>query len=720
MFSYISLLVLVVGICYAGFTMAFTIVKKDLIDKNVEFMKQGISQIDNYFSNVYITGMKISMSSNLRKLGSMDTKTDDGYYDAITAMLKEYSSAVKYLYSAYNEAPTFIYLNNIDKVLTQETVYSKENYQISVHRLNISYEEWYEICYEDYQNAFFYVSSTGELFYVFPCSGLISKEEKYGTIFWEINYSDLMAYMDFLDMYSKYSIFVCIDGQKIVMEDGFDVEDELQEEWLVTPGFHTYHENFVLTVASQYYDSTYTIVIPRQESLKELQRLKLRTIAVLVALIAAGTGVGMFFSIRSGRPINEIANTLIGDDESDCIMDMNNIQSTIKCLIDEQKKNTGELQKAFFNNLLKADFVSRAEMQYMASRVGIQLLGESYYAAIIHYFPQIDVEIVDDQTLEEVRAIQLLSNQYMKEKYEGQIWFHKKNTMETFCIIEIAEQDILLELLTDTVLWLKTVCHVDACWGVSLPCRDLLYFWKSAEEAEIALENGDGNSVCLYSQVTRKRSEYFISAAMAELLRHGLQVGDSAEAQKAVEMIRQENTEAHAIGHRQFLRLNREVCEIIADEMTFLKDQGTEKLTALSVLAADSKGDYHDYFEGVVQVCNMICEHNRYQKGKMRNAKIQMISDYLLENYSDARLGLSFISDKYKISEGYLSSLFKEEMGVNFADYLENIRIEAACEMLKSGMLVVVVAEKTGYNSVQSFRRAFKRVKHVSPSEYKI
>ena len=89
------------------------------------------------------------------------------------------------------------------------------------------------------------------------------------------------------------------------------------------------------------------------------------------------------------------------------------------------------------------------------------------------------------------------------------------------------------------------------------------------------------------------------------------------------------------------------------------------------------------------------------------------------ENYADPGMGLGMVSGYCKLSEGYLSAMFKEEMQVNFADYLEQMRIERACRLLTEGELVAVVAPKTGYNSVQSFRRAFKRVKGISPSEYR-
>lgn len=47
------------------------------------------------------------------------------------------------------------------------------------------------------------------------------------------------------------------------------------------------------------------------------------------------------------------------------------------------------------------------------------------------------------------------------------------------------------------------------------------------------------------------------------------------------------------------------------------------------------------------------------------------------------------------------------------------VRIEAACEMLSDKSLTIkAISEKVGYSSDVSFRRAFKRVLGISPSEF--
>ena len=61
---------------------------------------------------------------------------------------------------------------------------------------------------------------------------------------------------------------------------------------------------------------------------------------------------------------------------------------------------------------------------------------------------------------------------------------------------------------------------------------------------------------------------------------------------------------------------------------------------------------------------------------------------------------------------------FKEYFGVTFSEYLEQLRIRNACACLKEGMAVKDVAVRVGYSSDYSFRRAFKRVTGLPPSDF--
>ena len=90
---------------------------------------------------------------------------------------------------------------------------------------------------------------------------------------------------------------------------------------------------------------------------------------------------------------------------------------------------------------------------------------------------------------------------------------------------------------------------------------------------------------------------------------------------------------------------------------------------------------------------------------------------YICENYSDPQLSLSMLGEELCITEAYLSKLFKKATGENFSKYVENCRMEKAKEWMDQGKKVKEVAELTGYNSPQVFRRAWKRYYDQAPSE---
>lgn len=96
---------------------------------------------------------------------------------------------------------------------------------------------------------------------------------------------------------------------------------------------------------------------------------------------------------------------------------------------------------------------------------------------------------------------------------------------------------------------------------------------------------------------------------------------------------------------------------------------------------------------------------------------VDKVREYVLEHYNDPQLSLAMVGEEFYITEVYLSKLFKRATGDNFSKYLEQIRIEKAKELLKSGTRVSEVAALVGYNSSQVFRRAYKRHFGYSPSE---
>ena len=87
-------------------------------------------------------------------------------------------------------------------------------------------------------------------------------------------------------------------------------------------------------------------------------------------------------------------------------------------------------------------------------------------------------------------------------------------------------------------------------------------------------------------------------------------------------------------------------------------------------------------------------------------------------NLSNPDFNLAMISQMTNLPEPTLYRMFKDYFGISFSGYLEQQRINRAFELLKNQTLVKDVAKEVGYLSDHTFRRAFKRIMKVSPSQF--
>ena len=98
---------------------------------------------------------------------------------------------------------------------------------------------------------------------------------------------------------------------------------------------------------------------------------------------------------------------------------------------------------------------------------------------------------------------------------------------------------------------------------------------------------------------------------------------------------------------------------------------------------------------------------------------IEKINRYVDENYMN-QIGINTISDLLGISPNYLSKTYKMKTGENFTDYLTNVRMQKAIEMVAAGRCRTVreLAESVGYFSTRYFTKLFMKTTGVTPSEY--
>ena len=99
--------------------------------------------------------------------------------------------------------------------------------------------------------------------------------------------------------------------------------------------------------------------------------------------------------------------------------------------------------------------------------------------------------------------------------------------------------------------------------------------------------------------------------------------------------------------------------------------------------------------------------------------RMKEIMQYILANL-DQEISLNELADRMFISPSTLSRVFRKNTGQYFADFVLEMRIKNAMNLLThTGSNVTQIALACGFTNSASFNRAFKKLVHMTPLEYR-
>ena len=109
----------------------------------------------------------------------------------------------------------------------------------------------------------------------------------------------------------------------------------------------------------------------------------------------------------------------------------------------------------------------------------------------------------------------------------------------------------------------------------------------------------------------------------------------------------------------------------------------------------------------------------RFRHELPRQHYIELAKKYVEDNYKH-EVKVSDIAQRIGIDRSYLTQLFKEVLHISPQEYILYYRLDRAALLLYDPtMKISAIAHEVGYQDVASFSRTFKRVKGMTPSDYR-
>lgn len=164
------------------------------------------------------------------------------------------------------------------------------------------------------------------------------------------------------------------------------------------------------------------------------------------------------------------------------------------------------------------------------------------------------------------------------------------------------------------------------------------------------------------------------------------------------------------------LRTQQRVLELLWIASRVLGELGVETSAPLFSFQAQ---DYRQLRVETDQLLDRMKQAYTDHYNRVEPDTIHQIKQYILE-HSHEDISLEMIGHRVSLSPFYISKLFKDQLGMNYIDFLTECRIEKAKKLMSDpDKSLKEITFEVGYHDPNYFSKVFKKMSGASPTDYR-
>jgi len=762
--SYILILLIPIIIGSLAYKKSLETIEDIIIESNLSLLEQTKDVMDNFINEIEKMSYQMASNTKTKLLCFRSEPPDDVFYYDIV----EYVQFIKNYWTTNNDfiLNFFIYFEDIGVVVSSNTFYDVSSF----------YGNYFTYNYWDFNEFKEKILNKVHNMEYMPSAPLIIKDSSNEDILKESIICVQTLPMGF-SKNVKGAILICIDTEKINrLLNRINVGNEgwvyvLDKNGRVVTGFsknikidplsfinntildlkgykeiHTPNGNMMITyITSSKNGWQYVAGIPSDVIMAKLNNIKRLTIFATIIILSLGILSAYFLAHRNVKPFKSLIKDLkqfLGNELEEDTDEYSIIKDNINKIINKNinlndllEKQKPLLRMAFLNRLFNGDYNNVKEIEAVAGNIGLKLNQSSYnkYMVVIiiinGYGEYKSKEVINELNMRKLIIKNELyeslnENVFLYDIDENKIsWlFLSENNNETELIKDV--EDILGSL--NKKFFNRTDLNIYLSFAIGNIYDSILDVWKSYNEALQVVNYinfNNKNEINWYNQMPKYEDRYSYSLDVELKLINYVKSGDINSVNNLLINLYNSNF------LEKKLSISMMQCLVYDISGTLIKlyDQVgnyiniNNEYNVRNILEDLDKSvtpdeAYHYLIDGFNKLCLLFSESKKSHNIKLNEQIINIINS----SYMQSNLSLAAVADQINLSETYLSQFFKEQNGENFINYLERVRIRHACELLsKTDLSINDIASCVGYNSDHVFRRAFKRVTGIAPSEYK-
>jgi AraC-like DNA-binding protein len=405
---------------------------------------------------------------------------------------------------------------------------------------------------------------------------------------------------------------------------------------------------------------------------------------------------------------------------------MKYIEKVIDTLIDRSLKSREVVELHYFRDLLDGE--KRTAEGWMSDQNRLKsILPDNRFTVIVleidHHHEFVKNYSERDQKLLKYVLKSMVQEMLQEQRLEN--WAEWTDNRSMTCIIaHTADSDAPNSLYKNIVEWVHSNLRFTVTIGVgrdvvnaddlgvsrTTALRALRY--KAAHGIDRVIDAAD----VAEAAPVPLRYYYALTGSIVSAYRVSVEKGRDKlrELVKAMRRDRIDQETLKQIVKDFVLQIEQELCAMSEDYQNILPSIRDEYRPE-EVETIDECGDI---LERMTDAIYSIMENVR----ESRNHRVQLeeIRSFVIRNFTDPSMSLDLLGDQFELNPKYISKLFKDAFGINFAEFVIDLRIEQACKLLiGTDDPIQEIAERSGYSNSISFGRTFKNKTGLTPGEFR-
>lgn len=712
---------------------------------NHEVLKQFQLVTDEKLKMVEKLGMNIALTPSVNRMRYVDREMESWEIYNLSQTIKDLRK-----YEIQNEyiLDFYIYYSKSDQILTKHSKYSLENF----YKNNIYYTD------KDFNQWKYMINRHNNKKYL-PMSEAIRENEKSniitylqsipfdvgkndGNIVILINGDNLLTVLQNTSLLEYGTIkIVSNDGELIYASNDSKRDIDIIE---FKNGVFQYdygkEKYVVICVESEFNSWKYISIIPYSFYIRDAQRVKTEILIFIITAMFLALCLAFFLTSKNINPIKKLVEKMkntYADSES-VLMDIDElkfIDNTTNTIIHQNflyKKKIEDhqtfLKKSIALQLLLGVSNKENDVKESLSLSGISFQYDFFCVAIIKIK---DFGVFEKENCE---MLKYALNNMMCDLTKELLYFVLTDS-DWNEITMIANGNGTEESFLNTVkqvsLQLSDVCkhyfsvELNICVGNVLNnVMDMNISFKNAKYAfEYAfIMNNEG--LTLYSDIQNYSGHYKYDMETEGKILNNIRMGNAQGAKEVITQIWAYNFKTARLSFEMIKGLYFEIYKTMQKICKYTEDKDMDIKEAIERIFEKRTNTItlnHIEFKKVIdEIIDVICDDINKSSPNKKDIKKDAILEYINENLNNPNISLQIVAEEFNITTSYLSYFFKEKTGNNFSDYLRKLRISYAEILLKDHKKSIKeIAYEIGYVNSNVFIRNFKKVKGLTPGQYR-